>query len=246
MLNRVYDDAGNLIEGALVVPERMIMQLLFPALGEMGIAIKANGVDYTYEYDAADEWKTQHYTALTSSATWDNANTADPMKDLATLADTITGIAGATPTVAIMNKTTFNLIGKTQAVKDRFLTTVGRSIGYIADNDVKAVIKDVTGIDIIVYDKQYKNESGVAAKYVPDDYVALVPEGELGYTWFGTTPEEADLLGKASDAQVAIVNTGIAITQIIDPHPVNVNTFASEIVLPSFERMNECGSLKVK
>ena len=246
VLNRVYDDAGTLIEGALVVPERMVMQLLFPTAGEMGIAIKANGVDYTYEYDSLDEWKTGHYTALTSTATWDNTSTADPMKDLATLADTIATLSGVTPTVAIMNKTTFNLIGKTQAVKDRFLTTVGRSIGYIAQNDVKAVIKDVTGIDIIIYDKQYKNESGVAAKFVPDDYVALVPEGELGNTWFGTTPEEADLLGKASDAQVAIVNTGIAITQIIDPHPVNVNTFASEIVLPSFERMNECGSLKVK
>jgi len=61
----------------------------------------------------------------------------------------------------------------------------------------------------------------------------------------GARTEEADLMG-GSEAQVSIVNTGVAVTQIIDPHPVNVNTFASEIVLPSFERMDECGLLKVK
>ena len=52
--------------------------------------------------------------------------------------------------------------------------------------------------------------------------------------------EEADLREKC-----AIVNTGVAITQIKDEHPVNLNTFASEIVLPSFERMDDIAVLKV-
>ena len=60
------------------------------------------------------------------------------------------------------------------------------------------------------------------------------------------TPEEADLYGNANtDANVEIVDTGIAITQILDPHPVNLNTFASEIVLPSFEGMDEYALIKV-
>jgi hypothetical protein len=37
----------------------------------------------------------------------------------------------------------------------------------------------------------------------------------------------------------------VAITQILDEHPVNLNTFASEIVLPSYERMSEVALLKV-
>lgn len=245
VLSRIYDDAANLLEGAMVVPERMIFQLLFPENGEMQIVIKANGVDYTYDYDANDDWKLNHYDALTSSATWDTVATADPFNDLATLRDDIVEESGVAPSIAVMNTATFNLIGKTNAVKNRFLTTIGTTVGYISDADVKAVIKDVTGFDIVIYDKKYKNESGVAAKFVPDDYVALVPEGALGSTWYGTTPEEADLRGR-SDASVAIVNTGVAITQIIDAHPVNINTFASEIVLPSYERMNEVGLLKVK
>lgn len=50
----------------------------------------------------------------------------------------------------------------------------------------------------------------------------------------------------SNQAEVAVVNDGIAITQILDAHPVNLNTFASEIVLPSYERMNEVALLKVK
>ena len=246
VLARIYDDANNLLEGAMVVPERMIMQLLFPTLGEMQIQIKANGMDYTYDFDADDTWKTGHYTLLTGTATWDTVASADPFANFATMQNAIASATGTVPTIAIMNRTTFNLLGKITAVQNRFLSIAGKAIGYISDNDVKAVFRDVVGVDILVYDKQYKNESGTSAKFVPDDYVALVPSGPLGNTWYGTTPEEADLAGKASAAQVAIVNTGVAITQIIDPHPVNVNTFASEIVMPSYERMDECGLIKVK
>lgn len=246
VLARIYDDAAQLLEGAMVVSERMRFQLLFPASGEMQIVIKANGVDYTYDYDANDAWKEHHYTALTSSATWDQTATADPFANLAAIKNYIISETGVAPTRAIMNTNTFNLLGKTNAVKNRFLTTIGTTVGYISDADVKAVIKDVTGFDIYVYDKQYKDESKVAHSFVPDDYVAVIPEGPIGNTWYGTTPEEADLRGGASKAQVALVNTGVAITQILDEHPVNLNTFASEIVLPSYERMNECALLKVK
>ena len=41
------------------------------------------------------------------------------------------------------------------------------------------------------------------------------------------------------------MNTGVAISREIQNHPVNINTFASEIVLPSFERMDSVGVLKV-
>ena len=246
ILSRIYDDANELIEGAIVVSERMRFQLLFPALGEMGISIKANGVDYTYEYDANDAWKTGHYTLLTGGAAWDQTSTADPFAALTTLRNTITGLTGSTPTIALMNTTTFNLIGKTNAVKNRFLAVNGTTVGFMTDSDVKRIIKDVTGFDIILYDKKFKDESKTEGQYVPDDYVALLPTGPLGNTWYGTTPEEADLMGGKSNAQVSLVNTGVAVTRIIEEHPVNINTFASEIVLPSYERMNEVGLLKVK
>lgn len=249
ILSRMYDDANELIAGANVVPERMIMQLLFPTNGQPGISIKANGVDYTYNYDPDGSWYNSgsggNYFALSGNALWTADTTADPFADIKTVKDAIRAKTGTEITTLIMNSYTFNLLGKTNAVKNRFLSTVGKTLGYITDGDVRSVFADTNGVQFAVYDKQYKNESGVAASFVPNGYVAFVPSGALGSTWYGTTPEEADLRGGASKAQVSIVNTGVAITQILDEHPVNLNTFASEIVLPSYERMNEVALMKV-
>ena len=244
IIARVFDDARDLIDGANVVPERMIMQLLFPVDGEAGISIKANGVDYTYDYDASGTWKTNNYTALTTNDLWTAPTTADPFAAFKTAKDAIRTNTGSELAVAIMNTYTFNLLAATDAVKNRWLTTTGRSMGYLTDAEVKAVVEGTAGLQIAVYDKQFKDEDGVAHAFVPDGYVSLIPAGNLGNTWYGTTPEEADLRG-ASGAEVSIVNTGVAITRIVEPHPVNINTFASEIVLPSFERMDEVAVLKV-
>lgn len=73
----------------------------------------------------------------------------------------------------------------------------------------------------------------------------MIPEGNLGNTWYGTTPEEADLMSGGTAAEVQIVDTGVAITTIKEPHPVNVETIVSEIVLPSFETIDNIYIAKV-
>lgn len=244
IIDLVFDDANQLIAGAAVVPERMIMQLLFPESGNASIAIKANGVDYTYNYDPDGSWKTSNYTALTGTSMWSAPDTADPFMTIQTATDAVRNATGSTITTAIMSTKTFNLMAKAKAIKDRYLTTNGMTIGYLTKQEVAAVVAGTVGVNIVLYDKQYKDESGVAHTFVPDNYVCLIPDGALGSTWYGTTPEEADLQGSGS-AEVQIVNTGVALTRIVDPHPVNINTFASEIVLPSYERMDEVAVLKV-
>lgn len=244
VIDRVFDDANELIDAADVVPERMRMQLLFAEDGNVGIAIKANGVDYTYNYDQNGEWKTNNYTALTGDDLWSASATADPFAAFKAAKDGILARTGSEVVYAIMNSATFNMMAKAEAIKNRYLSTNGLTLGYLTDAEVKAAVKSTSGLDIVVYDKMYRDEDKVAHKFVPDGYVALVPAGELGSTWYGTTPEEADLMGSGK-AEVAIVNTGVAITRIIEEHPVNINTFASEIVLPSYERMDEVALIKV-
>lgn len=241
---RVYDDARDLIAGANVVAERMRMQLLFPIDGNMGIEIKANGVDYTYNYDPKGEWKANNYIALTGNDLWTAPATADPFKALKLAKDKVQAQTGTTVAYAVMNSYTFNLMGGADAVKNRWLTTTGRSMGYLTDAEVKQVISGTSNIAPVIYDKQYRDENGDAHKYVPDGYVALIPAGYLGKTVYGTTPEEADLMG-SNEADVSIVNTGVALTRIVQTHPVNIDLFASEIVLPSFERMDEMAVIKV-
>ena len=244
-LARIFDDANNLLEGALVVAEREIMQLLFAENGDVGITIEANGVSYTYDYDPGDVWKGTNYFTVASDYTWDKPNAADPLSDIQTAQDAIKA-QGGEGRIIVMNNTTFKLFRSIKAIKDLFLTTNGLAVGYLTDAQIIAVLKDALNLTgIVVYDKQYKDEDGDTHKFVPDYYVAVLPDGALGNTWRGTTPEEADLMG-SNQADVAVVNNGIAITQILDAHPVNLNTFASEIVLPSYERMNEVALIKVK
>ena len=242
---RVFDDANELIEGALVVGERERMQLLFPVGGNVGISIQANGVDYTYNYDPDGAWKASNYFELTGTAVWTDAEHSDPFGDIQDAKDAIAANTGSDLRVAVMNKATFKELRSNKNIKNRYLTKSGAAFGYLTDNEIIEILKDTNDLDgIVLYDKLYRNESKVAAKFVPDGYVALIPAGSLGETCYGTTPEEADLMGK-SIAPVQIVNEGIAITQETTVNPVNVNTFASEIVLPSYERMDEVAVLKV-
>lgn len=243
-LSRVFDDAANLLEGALVVPERMIMQLLFAEGGDAGITIEANGVSYTYNYDPNGEWKRDNYLVVGSDYTWDKPNAADPLGDIQRAQDKIKAQGGEGVMIA-MNNNTFKLFRSIKQIKDMF-TINGVAAGYLTDAMIIDVLKDALNLSgIIVYDKQYKDESGVTHKFVPDNYVSVLPAGALGNTWRGTTPEEADLMG-SGQADVVVVNNGIAIKQIVETDPVNLFTIASEIVLPSFERMNEVALIKVK
>lgn len=245
VLNNIFNDTQTLIDGANVVPERMIMQLLAPLNGSMGIAIKANGVDYTYNYDPDDSWKKEHYKKITTAANkWSAADTCDPVKDIEDALDAQEQATGNRPAVLLMSKPTFNLIKNSKKVQSGVLAqNTTANVNYTTAR-VRAYIEEELNISIVVYNKQYKDESGTAKKFYPDNIIMMLPSGTLGNTWYGTTPEERTLATKA-DASVSIVNTGVAVAVTITDDPVNTKTTASEIVLPSFERANECYALEV-
>lgn len=101
------------------------------------------------------------------------------------------------------------------------------------DRQLKQYLMDQYGIEVVVYSKRYNNDSKAATPFVPADTFVLFPSGALGNTWFGTTPEESDLLG-GSAANVAITDVGVAVTSIQKADPVNVETKVTMISLPSF------------
>ena len=239
---RMYDNAANLADSAAVVRERMAMQLLFPTNGTPGISIKANGVDYTYNYDPSGTWSTTNYNAITTaSKKWNVPATADPIADIQAKLDALSAISGEDITRIVMNGTTFAAMAACASVKNLVLTTGGVVASFATQVQVVNALRANFGVDVIVYNKQYKDESGVAHKFIPDGYVAFLPDGDLGQMCFGTTPAEIDLSGE----DLAIVDTGVAIYREITKDPVNVNVIAAEIVLPSYERMDACGLIKV-
>ena len=243
ILARVFDDAAELLEGARVVAERERMQLLFAVNGDVGISIKANGVDYTYNYDPDGAWKSTNYFELSNNK-WTDKTNSDPLADIQTGKDAVADKGGMTRMIA-MNSNTFRTLRGNAKIMNKFITTTGVAVASASDGDIAQVLKDNLELDgIVIYNKKYRDENKATQQFVPDGYVALLPDGGLGNTYLGTTPEEADLRS-AGIADVQIVDTGVALTQIVDAHPVNVNTFASEIVLPSYERMDEVALLKV-
>lgn len=233
ILARTFDDASDLIEGAEVAVERMRMQLL--AYGT--INIESNGVLYEYNYDPNGTFRDNNYVAAPVS--WSDP-AADILVDLQTAMDHTEETSGTRPAIAIMSRKTFGYLLKNTGVRSAVLAQNQTANVFMSEAVVKQALVDLLGLTVIVYNKKYKNEDGETQQFYPDDMCTLLPEGNLGKTWYGTTPEEADLLGGATNVQVKIVNTGVAVTTKVMDDPVNIKTIASEIVLPSWERMNEC------
>lgn len=227
VLERIYNDAANLIEGAAVVNERMRMQLL--STGAINIQdSKGHKVKYDYHFKAS------HKTTLTSTNKWDDDD-APVNSQIETWLSTIEEDTGERPTRAIMTTATLNLLKQNKEVLAELKPLLATQAAPIRTDAVLNWFKESFGLSVALYNKKYLNAvGGVSAKFFPDNVFTLLPAGALGNTWFGTTPEEADLLGGVN-ANVQIVNTGVAVTTYKTVDPVNVNTKVSEIALPSLE-----------
>lgn len=239
VLENIFDDARSLVDGANVVPERMIMQLLAPLGGNIGIAIDSNGTNYTYNYDPDGSWKKDHYIALKGTSAWTDSANCDPLKDIEDALDSQEAVSGTRPKIALMSKKTFADIKASAKVQKGILAQNPSANVNYTSKKVKAFVEEELDITIIVYSKKYRNEAGTEANFYPDNGVMLLPDGAIGSTYYGTTPEERTLASKQG-ADVSIVNTGVAVAVTITDDPVNTKTTVSEIVLPSFERMNDC------
>lgn len=244
-LQHVFDDTRTLIDGAEVVGERMRMQLLAPIGGNVGINIASNGVDYTYNYDPDGSWKKEHYMELTTeSDKWSAADTCDPVADLEAAMDAQEEAAGNRPEILLMSKATFNLLKASKKVQSGVLAqNLTATVNYTTAR-IKQYIEETLRVTIVIYNKKFKDESGATKNFFPDNIVMMMPSGALGSTWYGTTPEELAQMAEEG-VDTAIVNTGVAVTFTKTTDPVNYKTTVSEILLPSFERMDECYALEV-
>lgn len=244
VLSRIFDDANDLIEGARVVPERMIMQLLSPADGSPKISIAANGVTYAYNYDPDGEYKETNFAELSETTDkWSDTENSDPLGDVSMGLDSVEAKTGERPSVMIVSRKTMGYLKKNKNIKSAILAQNATANIFMNDNRVNEIFSNELGVNIIVYSKQYKNEEGTVATFYPDGFATLIPNGALGNTWYGTTPEERTLMG-SKEADVSIVNTGVAVSVTLTSDPVHTKTTASEIVLPSYERMDSVFVIK--
>lgn len=244
VLSRIFDDANTLIEGAMVVPERMIMQLLAPSDGSPKISIQADGVTYAYNYDPNNDYKTNNFAELSGETDkWSDIENSDPLEDVSNGLDSVEAKTGERPSIMIVSRKTMDYLKQNKKIKSAILAQNVTANIFMNDNRVKELFSSELGVNIIVYSKQYKNEEDVVAKFYPDGFATLIPNGPLGNTWRGTTPEERTLMG-SKEADVSIINTGIAVAVTVSNDPVQTKTTVSEIVLPSYERIDSTYVIK--
>lgn len=225
ILGRIYDREVSLIDSSEITLERMRMELLTTGT----ITLSSNGQSYSYDYGLDDDQK------QTVGTSWSNPE-ADIIGDITNYVDMMKA-KGITITRAVCNSSVVKNFRNNTAMKNAIYVFAG---GTVNITDARAIdyIREQTGISIAVYDNVYVDEGGESHKYIPDNTFVMLPDGDLGTTSLGTTPEESDLMNNLN-AEVAIVNGGVAVTtsQIVDP--VNVETKVSMVGLPSFERANE-------
>lgn len=222
IMNRVFDDTVSLTESAAVSRERMRMMLLTTGT----ISMASNGQSYTYDY-GLDE--AQKPTVTTS---WSD-ETAPIIDDIRTWQNEREDATGTRPTRGMLSRKTWNYLLKNEEIRNGILGN--NSAAPVSDAQVRTYLMSMLDLDLTVNSKRYKDEAGAVKAYVPDDLIVLFPTGTLGNTWFGTTPEESDLMS-SSITNVSIVDTGVAVTTMQRVDPVNVETKVTQICLPSFEQ----------
>lgn len=240
IISNIYNDAKNLIDGANVVPERMRMQLLSPSDGSPKINITNGGLAYEYNYDSDGSFAANNFKKLTGTAAWTNYEKSDPVSDIEDAQDYIERTTGEKPEILLLSKKTMKDLMKNKTLQGYCISKTAASGGTVRMTSglVRDYFREEFGINIVVYNKMFQDESGTVQKFYPDDMTTLLPSTPVGGTYYGTTPEEADL-ASTKNADVAVVNTGVAVTVIKKAEiPVNTETVASEIVLPSFEGMD--------
>lgn len=251
IVDNLYDDASNLINGADISAEKMRMSLLAPVGGDVKITIGLeDNTKYSYNYDPNGAWKATNYMALTNPDSWDNQSTSKPLTDIRTAIQYLAS-KGITATTIIGNSTTLGYLLENDQVKSALVSITGQTINFLDESTVEEVLRRKLRVEWITYNKMYKDTDGNEKKFYPDNYVTILGSGQLGNTWRGSTPEELTTIGgfgvPQAPVDITVLPSGVAVAVQSEYKPsFTVTTTASQIVLPSFEGMDGMFVIKVK
>lgn len=221
IVNRIFNDEMELLEGAAAQRERMRMMMLTTG----SIVMEGNGQVYEYDYGVPENHK------ITVEKSWSDP-TATILNDIRTGIQKIVDDTGVKVERAVCSSKVFGYFRINNEIKASVnLLTNGE--GFISDAKIKQFFADELELQIVTNDKRYKDEDGTAQRYVAEDVFVMFPSGQLGKTWFGTTPEESDLM-TGQIANVTITDMGVAVTTIQKADPVTVETKVTMICLPDF------------
>lgn len=228
VMNRVFDDETNLLRGARARREQMRMMALTTGV----ISVTSNGQNYDYDYHFAASQKGS------VAVSWADLENSDPIEDIRQAQQAIYDETGTRPTRGMIDRQSWTRMKNNQKIKNAIFA-LRPAVGAVTNSLLAEFIAEQCDNLVIVENSvRYVTDNGSKTDFMPEDTLVLFPEGKLGRTCFGTTPEESDLMS-ANAANVSIVETGVAITTIEKADPVNVETKVTMITLPSFEQADK-------
>ena len=233
VMNNIFDDEMRLLRGARASRERMRMQALTTGV----VAMANNGQAFTYDYGIPAANK------VTVQTSWSDLTNSDPIKDIRALKKSIKDRTGSDCVRAMCDENVLDYICNNEKVKTAIFA-LRSNIGEITYDEAIRYVENRTGVRIRTNDMRYADEDGQTQAFMPADTFVMFPAGTLGKTWFGTTPQESDLMSSGV-ANVSITETGVAVTTTQKVDPVQVETIVSMICLPSFEGANHVGIIDV-
>lgn len=222
ILKKIYDDQSALIEDAALTREAMRMQILTTGV----LSLNDNGQSYTYDYGVPLEHK------VTPKVKWDDPD-ADIITDINDWLNLIQDETGIRPSEMLTESGVIAALANNKSIRNAIYVLANGTVRP-SSQKIKEYILQETGLTIYEYNKGYKDTANKFVKFVPKGTVVLMPSSALGSTWFGTTPEEASFAA-GQTYNLAIVDTGVALSSNVSFDPVELDTKVSQICLPSFE-----------
>lgn len=235
LVSQIYENYQSLVDGAGVQATRMRAQLI--QKGEINIVTEDGDIVVDYDIPA------DHKETLLTTAKWSDPS-ADIVGDIQRWQKALVNAGYKKPNRMLLTESTFAYIPQNTAILNELKA---RNMGevIVTDEDIIAYLNRKLKISVGFLNGTFVSEEGATLNYFEDNYVTLIPEGVLGKTVYGTTPEEADMVYGSGKLDTQIVNIGVAITTMLKEDPVTVETKVSQLVLPSFDRADECFFAKV-
>lgn len=223
LLSKLYKQASKLIIGAASVREVFRSQLLLDGK----VDFEGNGCHFIADYKMDSKQKITATTKWTSAA-------ATPLADMRKWKKEADKRNHQDNRIFIMNSETFDPLYTNAEILEIF--KVNQNLPVIED-DLVDLIQRKLKIQIVFYNKTYKLKGKAETPFIPVGRIVILPDTQIGSTYFAPTPEESDLMYNPNfSGSVEIVDTGVAVTSIVaNDIPVRLETVVSQAMAPSFE-----------
>lgn len=230
---QLFESYAGLIEGANIQTKRMRASLI--QNGVINITTDEGDIIVDYGVPA------NHKKVLSGTTKWNNPS-ADIVKDIQDFQKAITDDKYIKPTIILLTEETFrNTVMGNEVITSNLRSNVSVTNLILSEQDYIAFCREKLGVSIVFLENTtYIPEEGANPQaYYTDGNITLMSGAALGYTVYGTTPEEYDKIYGNGNLDTAIVQDSIAVTTMVKEDPMTIDIKVSQIVIPSFERADE-------